>query len=104
MGELADRLRQLAIDLLDRLITADDVREQLAEAYIESGATVTEQAIAALPPPERRALRSIVDRSTLLEWLSAEIAYHGRNRVTGGKWPEHMDDRELAAIAVNRHW
>ena len=102
--ELAEKLKQLAIYLLDGTIAPDDAREAIAAAYIESGETVTEQAIAALPARERRVLRAIVDKATLLEWLSAEIAYYGRNRVTGGKWPAHLDDRELAAIAVERHW
>lgn len=104
VGELADRLKQLAINLLDGLITADDVREEMAEAFIETGETVTEQAIAALPARERRALRAIVDRSTLLEWLDAQCVVYTRARVTGGKRIEDLDDRELAAIAVNRHW
>jgi hypothetical protein len=102
--DLADRLKQLAIDLLDGTIAPDDVREQLAEAYIESGETVTAQAIEALPDRERRALHAIVDRSSLVEWLEAQVAIYGRARVTGNRAIEHLDDRELARIAVERHW
>jgi hypothetical protein len=101
---LAETLKQLAIDLLDGTIAPDDAREQLAEAYIESGETVTAQAIEALPARERRALRAIVDRSTLLEWLDAQCIVYGRSRVTGGKFIDRLDDRELAQIAVDRHW
>jgi len=102
--ELAENLKQLAIHLLDGTIAPDDAREAIAHAYIESGETVTEQAIAALPARERRALRAIVDRSTLLEWLDAQCVVYTRARVTGGKRIEDLDDRELAAIAVDRHW
>lgn len=102
--ELANRLRQLAIDLLDGTIAPDDAREAIAQSFIESGETVTEQAIAALPARERRALRAIVDRSSLVEWLQAQIAIYGRARVMGNRAIEKLDDRELAAIAVNRHW
>jgi hypothetical protein len=101
---LAETLKQLAIDLLDGAIAPDDAREQLAEAYIESGETVTAQAIEALPARERRALRAIVDRSTLLEWLEAQVIVYTRARVTGGKFIDRLDDRELAQIAVDRHW
>jgi len=100
---LADRLKQLAIDLLDGAIAPDEAREAIAQSFIESGETLTEQAIAALPAPEHRALRAIVDRSTVAEWLQAQVAIHGRGRVTGGRAIEQLDDRELAAIAVQRH-
>ena len=102
--ELADRLKQLAIDLLDGAIAPDDAREAIAESFIESGETLTEQAIAALPARELRALRAIVDRSSLVEWLEAQVAIYGRARVTGNRAIEKLDDRELAAIAVHRHW
>lgn len=102
--ELADRLKQLAIYLLDGLIKPDDAREVIALAYLESGETQTEQAIAALPARELRALRAIVDRSSLVEWLEAQVAIYGRARVTGNRAIEKLDDRELAAIAVHRHW
>ena len=102
--KLAETLKELAIDFMAGTIAREDVIESLTTAYVESGETVREQAISSLPASQRRVLRSIVDKSTLLECLGAEIAYYGRNRVTGGKWPAHMDDRELAAIAVERHW
>jgi hypothetical protein len=101
---LAETLKQLSIDLLDGTIAPDDAREQLAAAYIESGETVTAQAIEALPDRERRALHAIVDRSSLVEWLEAQVALYGRARVTGNRAIEHLDDRELARIAVDRHW
>jgi hypothetical protein len=101
---LAETLKQLSIDLLDGTIAPDEARAQLAQSYIESGETVTAQAIEALPARERRALRAIVDRSSLVEWLEAQVAIYGRARVTGNRAIEHLDDRELARIAVDRHW
>jgi DNA-binding transcriptional regulator YhcF (GntR family) len=101
---LAEILRRLAINLLDGAITPDDVREAIAEAYIESGETLTEQAITALPARERRALRAIIDRTSLIEWLNVETVLYGRARVSGGRAIEQLDDRELAALAVQRSW